>query len=112
MHRALIRWEGPRHSSFITFSTRLLFFNFTWPSEGKTLHEALRAVGFLYVGNYLIVFVTDDGGASVPLLRFIYKDCLQVGDNTEDGGLTDWLVTDDPWKNTLRGFPTAYMSNK
>ena len=84
MHRALIRWEGPRYSSFITFSPRLLSCDFIWSREGKSSPEVLSAAGFFYVGNYLIISFTDDRGGSVPLLRFVYYDCLHVGDNRQD----------------------------
>ena len=54
VHRALTRWEGPRHASFATFRARLSFIS-TWPREGKPSFEALSAAGFFYVGNYLII---------------------------------------------------------
>ena len=80
MHMALIRWEGPRHASFVIVSAQLLSFVSTLPKEGKPSPEALRAAGFFYIANYLIISVTEDGGASVPFfLLFIYYYCLQVG---------------------------------
>jgi hypothetical protein len=92
MHRALIRWEGPRHSSFITLSAWLISLDFTWPREGKPSPEELRAAGFFYVDKYLIISVTDDGGASVPLLRFIYYDCSQVGGQQTGQFVSIWVA--------------------
>ena len=76
--RALIRREGRRHASLATFSARLLSSNSTWPREVKRSPEALIAAGFFYVGNYLL-YLLQTTEASVPLLRFIYYNCLQVG---------------------------------
>ena len=66
------------------------YFVSTWQREGKHSPDALSVAGFFYVGNYLIISVTDDRGASVPLLRFIYYDCLQVGDNRQNGLFPLW----------------------
>ena len=106
MHRALIRREGPRHTSVATFSARLFTFDSTWPRKGNPSREALSAAGFFYVGNSLITSVTDERGASVPLLLFLLR--LHTRGATTDktvcfhcgGGLKEWLDTDEPWKES------------
>ena len=64
--------RGPKSAFFATFSAGLLSFDSTWPREGNPLPEILSAAGFFYVGNSLIISVTNDKGSWVPLLRFIY----------------------------------------
>jgi hypothetical protein len=55
MHKALVRWDGPKHYTYDTYSARLLSFR-KWPQDKKPTHESLSFVGFFCIGrNYVLI---------------------------------------------------------
>ena len=109
--RALLLWDGPRNTSFSTYSARLLSFD-DWPKDAKPAPETLNAAGFFHVGrgtasyDYL-TFRVD----STTLVLLLYISRMLTGREDKivcfhcGGGLQDWLHTDDPWTEHLRWFP-------
>jgi hypothetical protein len=113
MHRSLIRWEGPRHAYFTTFSARLFSFDSTWSRVGRPTTVALIAAGFFYVGKYLQLLQTWE---SRLMFQFLYiRITLQVGDRRQDRLFPLWrrpqgLVRHAWTLNTPDGFHTKYTS--
>jgi hypothetical protein len=55
MHRALVRWDGLRHTSFNLYSARLLSFD-NWTKHMKPTPKALSAAGFFHVSYVYLTF--------------------------------------------------------
>ena len=52
MHRALVRWDGPRDPAFNTYSAGLRSFDKAWPRDSKPTAETLCAAGFFLLQSF------------------------------------------------------------
>ena len=111
MHRTLVRWDGPRHPAFNTYSARLRSFDKAWLHDSKPTAETLRAAGLFYIGTDLVITTVQSGTPST-LHIYTYINIFQLLTGRDDrtlcfhcgGGLQDWLDTDDPWSEHVAWF--------
>ena len=59
MHRALVRWDGPRHPALNTYGARLRCFDKSWQHDKPTA-EVLSAAWF-YIGTDLVITSFQNG---------------------------------------------------
>lgn len=109
--RAFLRWDGQRHTSFSTYSTRLLLFD-DWPKASKPAPETLNAAGFFHLcrGSASYDYLKFCVDSATFLLLFVhitnaYRSGRQYVCCHCCDGLQDWLHTDDPWTEDFRSFP-------
>ena len=97
-YRALIRWDGPQHPAFNTYSARLKSCEKAWPHHNA---EAFSAVGLFYTGTDLVITYAQNGTHSTlhPYIT-VFQLLTRRDDKTICfhcyDGLQDWLGTDDP----------------
>ena len=63
-YRVLVRWDGPRHPAFGTYSARLQSFQETWPHPNHSA-EAFSEAGFFYTAIDLRISAANNGTHSI-----------------------------------------------
>ena len=110
-YRMLVRWDGPRHPAFGTYSARLQSFEKTWAHPNLSA-EAFSEAGFFYTGIDLCISVANNSTHSIlhPHIT-IFHIHTEFNDETRffhcGGGLRGWQPTDDPWRQHGTWFPNC-----
>ena len=114
-YRVLVRWDGPRHPAFGTYSARLQSFEETWPHPNHSA-EAFSEAGFFYTAIDLRISAANNGTHSIlhPHIS-IFHILTGFSDETRcfhcGVGLKGWQPTDDPWRQHGTWFPNCvYIS--
>ncbi len=108
-YRIVVRYDGPRHPAFGTYSARLRSFEKTWPDRNHNA-EAFSAAGFFYTGIDLCISAANNGTHSIlhPHITIFH---ILTGLNDENkcfhcgGGFRGWQDNDDPMSEHGAWFP-------
>ena len=100
-YRMLVRWDGPRHPAFGTYSARLRSFGKTWTHPNYSA-EAFSSAVFFCTVIHICISAAKNGTNSIlhPHITIFH---ILTGRNDETrcfhcgGGFKDWQDTDDPW---------------
>ena len=109
-YRMLVRWDGPRHRAFSTYSARLRSFE-TWPHQNQSA-EAFSAAGFFYTGIDLCISAANNGTHSILHSHItIFHILTGLNDETRcflcGGGFRGWKDNDDLMSEHDAWFPNC-----